>query len=231
MVSVFWLWGVQDLSSLTRDWTYTLCIGRRSLNDWAVREVPRCWLLSWTPKFNQEIELYCMQNPLLFPYRMWDMETIYFYLKPGMMNVTVTPMQCQWAVNVLFPHLVTAGSPSSLPSAFKRAANSSEETLLVSGISPGHQPTSVCCVPTQQTIHTRLPLLSALSSKSGYHHQFSLPFLSPQIQCLLLAVALLIFSAHLPCPSKGWCLQRTQGPFFMTVLSQNLNDHLYADRS
>ena len=38
MVSVFWLWGVWDLSSLTRDWTYTLCIGRRSLNDWAVRK-------------------------------------------------------------------------------------------------------------------------------------------------------------------------------------------------
>ena len=90
-----------------------------------------------------------MQNPLLFPYRMWDMETIYFYLKPGVMNVTVTPMQCQWAVNVLFPHLVTAGSPSSLPSAFKRAANASEETLLVSGISPSHQPMSVCCIPTQ----------------------------------------------------------------------------------
>lgn len=129
-----------------------------------------------------------------------------------------------------FLHLVTAGSPSGLPSAFKRAANASEEILLMSGISPNHQPMSVCCVPTQQMIHTCFPLLSALSSKSGYHHQFSLPFLSPQIQCLLVALALFIFPAHLPCLSKGWCLQRTHGPFFMTVLSQNLNDHLYADR-
>ena len=44
-----------------------------------------------------------MQNPLLFPYRMWDMETIYFYLKPGVMNVTVTPMQCQWGLMFYSP--------------------------------------------------------------------------------------------------------------------------------
>ena len=29
-----------DLSSLTRDGTCTLCIGRQSLNHWTTREVP-----------------------------------------------------------------------------------------------------------------------------------------------------------------------------------------------
>ena len=37
---VFWLQGMWDLSSLTRDWTHTPCIGRWSLNHWFTREVP-----------------------------------------------------------------------------------------------------------------------------------------------------------------------------------------------
>ena len=36
----FWLWGMWDLSSPTRDWTRTACIGTWSLNHWIVREVP-----------------------------------------------------------------------------------------------------------------------------------------------------------------------------------------------
>ena len=36
----FSLQGVWDLGSLTRDWTHTPCIGRRSLKHWAAREVP-----------------------------------------------------------------------------------------------------------------------------------------------------------------------------------------------
>ena len=36
----FWLRGMWDLSSLTRDRTRTPCIGRRSLNHWTAREVP-----------------------------------------------------------------------------------------------------------------------------------------------------------------------------------------------
>ena len=39
-VLVFWLQGMWDLSSLTRDQTHTPCIGRRSLNHWTIREVP-----------------------------------------------------------------------------------------------------------------------------------------------------------------------------------------------
>ena len=38
-VLCFWLQGMGDLSSLTRDWTCTPCIGRQSLN-WTAREVP-----------------------------------------------------------------------------------------------------------------------------------------------------------------------------------------------
>ena len=36
----FWLGGMWDLGSLTRDQTHTPCIGKRSLNYWADREVP-----------------------------------------------------------------------------------------------------------------------------------------------------------------------------------------------
>ena len=35
----FWPWGMQDLSSLTRDRTHTPVIGRQSLNQWTSREV------------------------------------------------------------------------------------------------------------------------------------------------------------------------------------------------
>ena len=40
MFLFFWLWGIEDLSSLTRDGTLTLCLRRQSLNHWAAREVP-----------------------------------------------------------------------------------------------------------------------------------------------------------------------------------------------
>ena len=39
-VLVFWLRGMWDLSSPTRDRTRTPCIGRRSLNHWTTSEVP-----------------------------------------------------------------------------------------------------------------------------------------------------------------------------------------------
>ena len=35
----FWPWDMWDISSLTRNWTYTSCIGRWSLNHWTAREV------------------------------------------------------------------------------------------------------------------------------------------------------------------------------------------------
>ena len=44
-VLVFWLWGMWDLSSPTRDWTCAPYIPRRSLNHWMSREVPsQCFL-------------------------------------------------------------------------------------------------------------------------------------------------------------------------------------------
>ena len=46
-VLVFWPRGMRDLSSLTRDLTSTLCIGRWSLNHWTAREVPI--LAFWRP--------------------------------------------------------------------------------------------------------------------------------------------------------------------------------------
>ena len=40
LVLVFWPWGLWDLSFLTRDWTWTPCIGRWSLNHCTSREGP-----------------------------------------------------------------------------------------------------------------------------------------------------------------------------------------------
>ena len=37
---VFWLWSICDLSSLARDRTRTLCVGRWNLNPWTARDVP-----------------------------------------------------------------------------------------------------------------------------------------------------------------------------------------------
>ena len=44
-VSVFWLRGLWDLSSGTRDPIPTPCIGRRSLNHWTASEVPKDMIL------------------------------------------------------------------------------------------------------------------------------------------------------------------------------------------
>ena len=38
-IQCLFCWGIQDLSSLTRDQTCTSCIGRRSLNHWDTREL------------------------------------------------------------------------------------------------------------------------------------------------------------------------------------------------
>ena len=43
----FWPRGMWDLSSLTRDWTFTFCIGRWSLKHWIAREVPRFFTVGW----------------------------------------------------------------------------------------------------------------------------------------------------------------------------------------
>ena len=49
-VLAFWPRDMWDLSFLTRDQTHVLCIGKRSLNHWTIREVPSipfCLLDSW----------------------------------------------------------------------------------------------------------------------------------------------------------------------------------------
>ena len=42
-VLVFWLRVMWDLSFPTRDWTFTPCTGRQSLNYLTAREVPKLW--------------------------------------------------------------------------------------------------------------------------------------------------------------------------------------------
>ena len=43
---IFWPGGMWDLSSPTRDQTYTSCIGRRSLKHWTAREVSETGFLN-----------------------------------------------------------------------------------------------------------------------------------------------------------------------------------------
>ena len=55
----FWLWGMWDLSSLTRDQTHTLCVGRWSLNHWTDREVPSLeTFIVGIPSFSPFIPIY-----------------------------------------------------------------------------------------------------------------------------------------------------------------------------
>ena len=45
-ILVSWPWGMWDLSSLTRGWTHTTCIGRQSLNHWTAWEVSTWYFYS-----------------------------------------------------------------------------------------------------------------------------------------------------------------------------------------
>ena len=45
-----------DLSSLTRDQTHTLCIGRQSLNHWTSREVPAFVFISCFKEHESNLE-------------------------------------------------------------------------------------------------------------------------------------------------------------------------------
>ena len=49
MFLFFWLRGMFDLSSFTRDRSCTPCIGRQSLNHWTAREVPMVTFLTCFP--------------------------------------------------------------------------------------------------------------------------------------------------------------------------------------
>ena len=48
-VFFFWSQGTWDLSSPTKDWTCTPCIGKWSLNHWTTREVPKIWFFIHPP--------------------------------------------------------------------------------------------------------------------------------------------------------------------------------------
>ena len=45
-VWIFWSWVMWDLSSATRGWICTLCIGRWRLKHWTTREVPK-FIFNW----------------------------------------------------------------------------------------------------------------------------------------------------------------------------------------
>ena len=59
-ILVFWLPGIWDLHSLTRDGTHVPCIGRRSLSHWTTREV--FWFLCFLIQPCRD-QLWCFQPP------------------------------------------------------------------------------------------------------------------------------------------------------------------------
>ena len=69
-VLVFWPRGMWDLGSPTRDRTRTLCIGRRSLNHWTAREVPRLiflictflYCITFSVKLNKNTSSECLKT-------------------------------------------------------------------------------------------------------------------------------------------------------------------------
>ena len=77
-VLAFWLWGMCNLSSLTRDQTCTSCIGRQSLKQWTTTAVPwvnfrglsSALLISWTSYVSlyNSFELWCWRRPLRVPW-------------------------------------------------------------------------------------------------------------------------------------------------------------------
>ena len=44
--SIFWPWGMWNLSSSARDWTCAPCNGRQNFNHWTAKEVPIQFLIS-----------------------------------------------------------------------------------------------------------------------------------------------------------------------------------------
>ena len=47
-ICYFWPWGMWGLSCLTKIGTQTHCIGKRSLNHWAAREVPGYFIMTYS---------------------------------------------------------------------------------------------------------------------------------------------------------------------------------------
>ena len=91
---------------------------------------------------------------------------------------TLQSHQCNASGRWMFssPDLVTAGSPASLPSAFKCAANASEETLLVSGISlVTNQCLSVVFPPNKRAFPFFQHFPQSLAIITSSHHHSSHP--------------------------------------------------------
>ena len=84
--------GIWNLSSLTRNWTYVLCIGRQILNHWTTRKVPlchsACWYATmsiyWGPR-SSGIWLLCHIGPIWFfqslksEYVLWAVEMLLIF--------------------------------------------------------------------------------------------------------------------------------------------------------
>ena len=71
-VLVFWPQGMWDLSSPTRDWTHTSCIGRQTLNHWATREVHKREDSWWVGATCKALSKYYWRNKCLFFFLSWN---------------------------------------------------------------------------------------------------------------------------------------------------------------
>ena len=67
-VLVFWPPGMWDVISLTRDTTHTPCIGRRSLNHWTAREVPKSFKILGQIESQVTLKQYLFTQPAIIKY-------------------------------------------------------------------------------------------------------------------------------------------------------------------
>ena len=78
MVWFFGKSGIWDLNSPARDWTYTLYIGKQSLNHWTTREVPILIFLSDLCEKKNKRNLSLLEMDANYWFRLWSCPAILF---------------------------------------------------------------------------------------------------------------------------------------------------------
>ena len=118
MVLVFWLWGMQELGSPTRNATFTPCVGRRTLNHWTTREVPtgtffRKWLIPPTfPEHGLCVRAMLKGQVSLCPGNSHTLPPP--IILPNVLTCYKVSLSCTWnCINVQFRRTLDPPSPSS----------------------------------------------------------------------------------------------------------------------
>ena len=143
-MSWFFSWsGMWDPSSLTRDWTLTLCIGRWSPTHWTTRQVPGVVLviLMWCRSTN--ICFYCLQRwwflKLYWEVRNYSYPHFFRWENWGIREIITCP-QCWagvWWVSMMVP------TPTGLSQGSSRTAQGTHHLLWVCYVQSS-LPTALC---------------------------------------------------------------------------------------